>query len=209
MDISKYVAQLKKVQILTRQEERTLWQAFKERGENSARTKLIEAYQPLVFKEALKFQNLENIMDIVQEGTVGLIEAVENYDHQKGVAFSLFGIHRIRGRMLSFLEKEKTSDVPCMELERENQPSMKNLLVDTSLPLVEALENEILNNKLKQALQRLPYREKDVLERIFFQSQDVKEVADILKLSTSHIYRLQKKGIKRIRGMLARFMHNW
>lgn len=45
-------------------------------------------------------------MDLVQEGIIGLIEAVEKFDHERGVAFSLYAIHRIRGRMLNFMGKK-------------------------------------------------------------------------------------------------------
>lgn len=56
-------------------------------------------------------------MDVVQEGTVGLIEAAESYDHRRGVAFSLFAVHRIRGRMMDWLAAEAkggvlTGDLP-------------------------------------------------------------------------------------------------
>jgi RNA polymerase sporulation-specific sigma factor len=65
---------------------------------------LIEHYQPLVFKVALRWKADDSaIMDIIQEGTVGLIEAVESFDHTRGVAFSLYAFHRIRGRIVNFI----------------------------------------------------------------------------------------------------------
>ena len=59
------------------------------------------------------------------------------------------------------------------------------------------------------AMNRLPRKEQLVLNKIFMESQEVKEVADMLNVSTAHIYRLQKSGVRRIRGMLSKFMHNW
>lgn len=71
-----------------------------------ARQKLIEHYQLLVFKEATKYPVQETVLlDLIQEGTVGLMEAAEKFDIEQGVAFSLYAIHRIRGRMLDFLRK--------------------------------------------------------------------------------------------------------
>jgi len=48
-----------------------------------------------------------------------------------------------------------------------------------------------------------------VLENVYLGSRDVQTVADDMEISPGHVYRLQKTGIRRIRGMLARFMQNW
>ena len=102
MRFEQYMAELNRIELLAPAEEKRLWQCYKEQGDMAARRKLIESYQPLVFKQALPFRQYQGIMDVVQEGTIGLIEAVERYDHTRGVAFSLFAVHRIRGRMLDF-----------------------------------------------------------------------------------------------------------
>jgi len=58
-------------------------------------------------------------------------------------------------------------------------------------------------------MERLPAKEKAVLENVYLGSRDVQAVADDMDLSPGHVYRLQKTGIRRIRGMLAKFMQNW
>ena len=195
---------------LTREEEAHLWRAYKVDDDEDARRQLIEAYQPLVFKQALPYRNLQNIMDVVQEGTVGLIEAVEHYDWERGVAFSLFAIHRIRGRMLEFLNKEGHSDSPCMDAFWEDSGiTLKENLMDMSPTVPEQAETHELVGRLRKAMARLPAREKTVLENVFLESQDVQAVAESLDISPGHVYRLQKTGIRRIRGMLARFMQYW
>ena len=50
-----------------------------------------------------------------------------------------------------------------------------------------------------------PYRDQGV----FLKSGEVGDVAEELHLSASHIYRLQKTGIRRIRGMMSRFIKSW
>jgi RNA polymerase sporulation-specific sigma factor len=58
-------------------------------------------------------------------------------------------------------------------------------------------------------MQRLPAKEQLVLSGVFLEEQEPKELAETLDMSISHIYRLQKQGIRRIRGMLSKFMQNW
>lgn len=207
---AQYVEELQRVKPLARCQEEKLWQAYKGAGDGEARRQLIEAYQPLVFKQALPYRHLQNVMDVVQEGTVGLIEAVERYEPQRGVAFSLFAIHRIRGRMLDFLQKEGASDSPCMDaMLDEGGVTYKENLMDTSPTVAEQAENHELAGRLRRAMERLPAKEKTVLENVYLNSRDVAVVAEDMDLSPGHVYRLQKTGIRRIRGMLARFMQNW
>jgi len=207
---AQYVEELQRVKPLARMEETHLWQRYKADGDENARRQLIEAYQPLVFKQALPYRSMQNIMDVVQEGTIGLIEAVERYDPERGVAFSLFAIHRIRGRMLDFLQKEGASDSPCMDaVLDEGGSTYKENLMDTSPTVAEQAESHELVGRLRRAMERLPAKEKAVLENVYLASRDVQTVAEDMELSPGHVYRLQKTGIRRIRGMLARFMQNW
>ena len=199
MQLSEYMKELRKVKTLDRAQEAKLWAAFKERGDEEARQRLIESYQPLVFKQAAPFAQLDCVLDLIQEGTVGLIEAAERYDHTRGVAFSLFAVHRIRGRMMDFLRREGQVDVACLE---EN-------LVDTAASVPEQAESHELARHLHQAMARLPDKERAVLEGMYLCREDAAGMADALHVSSSHIYRLQKTGIRRIRGMLSRFMHYW
>ena len=209
MELREYLQELNKVQLLQPAEEQRLWLAFKRDEDAGARRQLIEAYQPLVFKQALPFGHLDHIMDVIQEGTVGLIEAVEGYDPERGVAFSLYAVHRIRGRMLNFLQREGRSDLTCMEGTAEVDASLQEQLVDPALPVAEQAEASVLADQLHLALARLPEKERLVLERVYLHSEEAREVADVLQVSTSHIYRLQKSGIRRVRGMLSRFMQYW
>ena len=209
MELSDYVRELKNVKLLERDEEQALWCAFKDEDDQEARQRLIEAYQPLVFKEAAPYSTNDNVMDMVQEGTVGLIEAAEKYDYKKGVAFSLYAAHRIRGRILNFIAKETNAPSPCMDEITDNGMTFAECLEDSSPSVAEIAESRQLAEKLRDALDRLPTKERAVLQDIYFTNREIKAVADDLDVTAAHIYRLQKKGIRRVRGMLAKFMHYW
>ena len=208
--LEEYIQELKKIEILSPEEESRLWEACKIRHDESARAKLIQSYQPLVFKQAAPYRASEHIMDVLQEGTVGLIEAVEGFDPSRGVAFSLFAVHRIRGRMIDFLKKEGDSAAPCIDgmVDAEGLPWKERIADPGALPEEQA-ESHVLAERLREAMARLPQKERIVLEEVYLSGGAVDNVADELNLSTSRIYRLQKTGIRRIRGMMARFMQHW
>lgn len=213
MRLDDYMKELNEVSLLSSEEEAALWRAFKERGDQQARRRLIESYQPLVFKQALPYRGFDGVMDLIQEGTVGLIEAVEHYDPRRGVAFSLFAVHRIRGRMCDFLKREHESDVACMDASLDGEKggmTFKEALADAAaLSVPEQAESDELAGRLQTAMGRLPEKERAVLTGVYLESQPVEAVAEALSVSKSHIYRLQKSGIRRVRGMLSRFMQHW
>lgn len=211
MSLTQYLAELQKIQLLSPAEEQCLWQQFKEQGNLDSRRKLIEHYQPLVFKVAMRWRLAETaLMDIIQEGTVGLIEAVENYDHARGVAFSLFAAHRIRGRILNYLEREGRLSLTYIDSPiegKEDIGTIGDLLIDTAAAVPDQAERKFLVEQVKSALERLPQKEQLALNAVYLEEREPKQVAAALDVSLSHLYRLQKQGIRRVRGMLSKLMH--
>ena len=206
---SDYVKKLSAVQKLTPAEERELWCAYKETGDETARRRLIEAYQPLVFREVMPYRSLSSVMDAVQEGTIGLIEAAERYNPTRNVAFSLYAVHRVRGRILNFLRREGQVDLPCLEVQTDAAETAKELLVDECPSVAEVAEHHALVGVLGAAMERLPARERLVLEGVTIGGAHAQTMADALGVTPAHIYRLQQSGIRRVRGMLSRFMQHW
>ena len=206
---STYMKKLSAVKKLTPEEEKKLWRAYKDQGDAAARRRIIEAYQPLVFREVYPYRSLSAAMDAVQEGTIGLIEAVERYDPHHGAAFSLYAVHRVRGRIHDFLRREGNVDLPCLEAETEAHETAKERLVDECPSVAEVAERHALVGVLGDAMERLPARERMVLEGVTIGGAGAGTMADALGVTPAHIYRLQKNGIRRIRGMLSRFMQHW
>ena len=209
MRLQDYLAEITKIVLLEPAEERALWLDFKQQGDMECRRRLIEQYQPLVVKALSRWRaNEALLMDLVQEGTIGLIEAVENFDPDRGVAFSLFAIHRIRGRMLNYLAKESKTrqyslDTPCTEADGL---TVADTLTDGSLPVAEIAERNFLLEQMRAAMDRLPAKERLALSGVMLQEREPCQVASSLQISPSHLSRLQRQGIRRVRGMLSRLM---
>lgn len=212
MNLSQYLAELKNIQTLLPEEEQSLWQSYKVDGSLESRRRLIESYQPLVFKTAMRWRLSEpSMLDSIQEGTVGLIEAVEKYDYTRGVAFSLFAVHRIKGRIINHLKGEDGSllhiDSPLTG--EASQTTIGDLLIDAQAEVAAQAEQNYLVEQLKTAMERLPVKEQQVLQGVFLDDCQPKELAAAMEVSLSHIYRLQKQGIRRLRGMMSKLMGNW
>lgn len=203
-----YLEELRKTKLLEQVEEAALWERVAQ-GDMQAHQKLMTAYQPLVFKLAISFQLPENeTMELIQEGMVGLLEAAENYDYTRGVAFSVFASFRIKGSMLDYLKK---SDNGTLYLEGDlgSGLTLGETLAAVQASPTELAEQQLLQEKVTQALGRLPVKEQQVITGMYLEDRTAQSMADAIDVSLGHVYRLQKKGVRRIRGMLSRFIHDF
>lgn len=103
---TRYLAEIRGYRLLTREEEEAFSKAFWERGEVDAGKRLVTGNLRLVVKIALEYRRAwVNIMDLVQEGNIGLAEAVKRYDPYRGVRFSSFARYWIKALILQFILK--------------------------------------------------------------------------------------------------------
>lgn len=206
--LNNYLEELKKIKLLSREEELELWRE-REAGNDEAYHRLISSYQPLVFKVATGFRLPEGqLRELIQEGTVGLLEAAERYDYKKGVAFSLFAVHRIRGRMLDYLQREYGKRTLSLDSETIEGSGVfwAECLISGELSPVESAERQFLSDKVFEAMDRLSANEQKVLSGIYLEDKTASDLAVAINVSPSHVYRLQKKAVRRVRGMLSRLM---
>ena len=203
-----YLEELRKTKLLKPVEERALWERVAQ-GDLQAHKKLMTAYQPLVFKIAISFQLPEaDTMELIQEGMVGLLEAAENYDYTRGVAFSVFASFRIKGSMVDYLKKSNSGAL-YLEGDLGSGLTLGETLTSAQASPSELAERQLLHEKVTQALGRLPEKEQQVITGMYLEDKTAQSVADAIDISLGHVYRLQKKGVRRIRGMLSRFIHDF
>jgi RNA polymerase sigma-32 factor len=102
--LQSYLAEINRIPILSREEEHSLAVRYKEQGDTVAGYKLVIANLRLVVMLAREYQrNIQNILDLVQEGNIGLLEAVKQYDPYRGIRFPSYAVYWIRAYMLRFL----------------------------------------------------------------------------------------------------------
>ncbi len=204
--IQDYLAELSKISLLSQTEEQLLWAKFKTENSREARQQIIESYQPLVYKIASRITGQEGlIFDLIQEGTVGLIESVENYNYQFGVRFSTFASHRIRGRMIDYLQRLR-SDRDALEIaiSEDAFEDLLNKFADSQVNVEEQVTNGIINDQVNVAISRLSPKEQKVINDLYLLDKEASITAQEMNISLSYYYKLQKKALQRLRGMLSK-----
>ena len=101
---SAYLQEVKKYPLLTEEEEKELAIRLRETGDVDAAYKLTTANLMLVVKIAMTFKReWQNLMDLVQEGNVGLMKAVKNFDPFRGVRLSAYATWWIKSNILKYI----------------------------------------------------------------------------------------------------------
>ena len=91
--------------LLSREETEELAIHYKETGDAEAAYKLVSSNLRLVVKVAMDFQKywMQNFLDLIQEGNVGLVQAAKKFDPYREVKFSYYAAYWIRAYILKFI----------------------------------------------------------------------------------------------------------
>ena len=99
-----YLKEISRYDLLTIEEERELTAELAATGDIDIAKKLVLANLRLVVKIALEYRNAtKNVMDLIQEGNIGLMKAVSKYDQTKGAKLSYYASWWIRSYILKFI----------------------------------------------------------------------------------------------------------
>jgi RNA polymerase primary sigma factor len=117
-----FLKDIGKVDLLTAAEEVELAKRI-ERGEHAAKQEMIEANLRLVVSIAKRYRNQGlPFLDLIQEGTIGLVRAAEKFDYRKGFKFSTYATWWIRQAVARALaDKARTIRMPVHVVEKLNK----------------------------------------------------------------------------------------
>jgi RNA polymerase sigma-32 factor len=100
-----YLMEIGRYELLSREEERRLAARVMEKNDHEAAHRMVNANLRLVVKIAMDFQRYwtKNLLDLIQEGNLGLLRAVEKFDPYRGIKFSYYASFWIKAYILKFV----------------------------------------------------------------------------------------------------------
>ena len=104
--VQQYMSDIRNHRLVTREEEKDLARRIQHENDRDAFQMLVNSNLRLVVKIALKFQRFwsRNLLDLVQEGNVGLIHAVRKYDPDRNVKFSYYASFWIKAYIMKYIQ---------------------------------------------------------------------------------------------------------
>ena len=191
----------------------------KQYGEDAERIKvqLIEHNLRLVVYISRKFENtgVEGD-DLISIGTIGLIKAVSSFKTDKNIKLATYASRCIENEILMYLRRtvklksEVSFDEPLNTDFEGNELLLSDVLGTDSDTVYGGVESSVEKELLKEALCRLPERERKIMYMRFGlggrQEMTQKDIADELGISQSYISRLEKKIIERLKKEISKLV---
>lgn len=191
---------------LTAEEERNCLERLKN-GDRHARDELIEHNLRLVAHIVKKYySNTSDQDDLISIGTIGLIKAVNTFDHTKGIRLSSYAARCIENEVLMYFRAAKKSaqDISMNEpIDTDKDGNALTLMdvMSTEDNIVDNLDCKVKSEQLKRYIaQVLTPRERLIIELRYGLNNDhpltQREVAARLKISRSYVSRIEKKALQ-------------
>jgi RNA polymerase primary sigma factor len=205
-DISKYKSP-------TEEQEQQLVLLTKQ-GDEQARQTLIESHLLLVTKIARQYRrpNTE-LLDLIQEGNIGLIDAVDKFSLEMGVRFSTFAVWQIRKAIQNFLGMEHdlvSIDAPILE-EDGLMLNLSDTIVDeesilgsqTCAPIDTTIEEQEAIEQIYQHEHKLTLLQQKVITMLYGMDgqrpKSINEVAKVLGISRQRTQRIVDNAMRRLK----------
>jgi RNA polymerase sporulation-specific sigma factor len=125
---------------------------------------------------------------------IGLISAVDNFEAARNNRFTTYAYYKVRGRMANFLQRsEARAPLPVEDEYLEIQDSFEADIdrIEWSLTIREGLES-------------LPRKEMEVVRSLLVDGRKASDVANEHGVGVSHVYRLQRKALSRLKGWFSK-----
>ncbi len=157
--VQMYLKEIGRVDLLTREEEVELAKAAHE-GDEDARTQLCEANLRLVVSIAKHYSGRSmSFLDLIQEGNLGLLKAVDKFDYTLGYKFSTYATWWIRQAISrAVADQGRTIRVPVHMVEQINK------LMRARRELTQKLDHDPTREELAEALEVTPEKVDDLLK---------------------------------------------
>ena len=186
-----------------------------EGGDERAKQRLIAHNLRLVVYIARRFENTGvNLEDLISIGTIGLIKAIGTYRRDRNIRLATYASRCIENEILMYIRKiaNQKTEISLEEpinMDGEGNELLLSAILGTDEDVVfRGLEEDVDIQCLRQALSRLPEREKEIVALRYGlegrQELTQKEVAQQMGISQSYISRLEKRIMLRLRKELNR-----
>lgn len=197
---------------LESEEEKVLLEEM-QKGNQSAKDKLVEHNLRLVVYIAKKFESTGiDLEDLISIGAIGLIKAVRTFNYEKNIKLATYASRCIENEILMHLRKtsrqkiEVSLEEPLKFDSDGNELLLVDLLFDENENVAKNLEEDADKQILLSAINKLPDREQEIMKLRFGlcgkEELTQKEVADLLGISQSYISRIEKKILVKIKNDL-------
>ena len=214
--LTTYLHDISRYHPLTQDQEIALAQAARQ-GDQQARKRLIEAY--LILPVNIAYQNLRpeiDLMDLIQEGNIGLIKAVDMFDPTQGNRLGTLARFWVEKYILRFLRDEMDDyvslDMPIVDagerlLLSETIEDRGSIMGDQGIKNIETIiERQELQKHMNVLLKNLSSNDLEVLQLFYglngYPQMNRHEISALIGISQDQISRIKTRALNRLKRLI-------
>ena len=215
--VKTYYDELKKYKPITRAKEKELILKAKE-GDLKAQNEILTANLRFVFNIASRYKGKgASISDLISEGNMGLVKAIQKFDPEKDVKFISYAVWWVRNSMQEFLKKRQV----CLNYEKEEESLERPILHNefwhddedeyvTKKEIVMSDEEdeerrELHKNQKKivdKILEKLSERERFIIEKYYgidCEEKNLEEIGNMLGITKERVRQIKAVSLTKLR----------
>lgn len=216
--VKTYYNELKKYKPISREKEKELLIKAKN-GDIKAQNEILTANLRFVFNIASRYKgNGAAISDLISEGNLGLIRAMEKFDTSKDVKFISYAVWWVRNAMQEFIKKRQTSLNAEKEEDSLNSPLISNGIPDSEDEWVEK-KDVVFSNEEDEAKQELHKNQRKIIDTLMSKlegrgkyiieeyyginggkSKNLEELGKELGITKERVRQIKAENLKRLRS---------
>jgi RNA polymerase sigma factor (sigma-70 family) len=209
-----YISDISRYQPLSTQQELIL-ALLARQGDAEARNQLIHAHLRMVVNIARHYLRPGvEMLDLIQEGNIGLMEAVDKFDPTQGNRITTLAFYWINKHIQRFLDNDP-DDLISLDMEittsreylllSDTIADQGTILGDQSIQHIDAvMEREEMQSKVREMLSRLPKREREVIRLLYgldnYPVLSRKEIAQIIGVREEQVSRIKTRALDALHG---------
>ncbi len=195
------------------EEEKRLFEKMKENKCRDARDKLIIHNQRLVAHLVRKYYGgSKNAEDLISIGTIGLIKAIDSYNHKSTVKFATYASKCIQNEILMFFRSQKkqapeVSISETIDIDKDGNPLTYMDIIKVDDTIADDIDRKEKCNKALYYIENMLSNREKLIIKLRFGIGNRKpitqrEVAEKLKISRSYVSRIEKSALDKIKEYL-------
>lgn len=210
-----YFNEINKFIPLSKKEEQTLWESYKEKNDIKARDKLLKSNLKFVASVARKYQGLGlSYADLISEGNIGLLKSFDKFDYTKGNKTISYAVWWIRQTILEALKSRNLIDADEIEEYRKTESTDyetesesdyenhdSNYTDNTTILSIKQKDDKSLVELLCKCL---THKEMFVINKYFGLGDNdemtLEAIGDLMGLTKERVRQIKERGLRKLRA---------
>jgi RNA polymerase sigma-32 factor len=228
--VDRYTAEISRYPLLTREREKALAERYRNHGDFAAAHQLVVANLRFVVKVAHEYRGYHlNLLDLIQEGNIGLMLAIRKFDPRKGFRLISYAVWWIRAQIHNFImrswslvklgsghvrrklffkqrpARDSSLDAPVWERESETWLDQLNSPGPSQEDQMLAVEErQLIRGLVSNAMRRLNRRERYIVRKRLMtdEPRTLQQIGRHFQVSREYIRQIERNILRRFRQAL-------